>query len=236
VVDIPTRPGITQRMLVLQPAQPRAAVILLAGGHGGLQIFPNGSMHWGSGNFLVRTRSLFAEQGLLVAVVDAPSDRQRSPFLSGHRQTADHVADLRATIAWVRQQAPVPVWLVGTSRGTQSAAYVASELPLPDGPDGVVLTSTIMTDLRGRAVPAMDLARIQVPVLVLHHEQDGCRLCEASWVPELVRRLRSSPRAEGIVVTGGSSQGDPCEAFAHHGFNGIEPAVVQRIAAWIAGR
>lgn len=236
VVDIPTRPGVTERMLVLQPAQPRAAVILLAGGHGGLQIFPNGTMNWGSGNFLVRTRSLFAEQGLLVAVLDAPSDRQRPPFLGGYRQTAEHVADLRAAIAWVRQQAKVPVWLVGTSRGTQSAAYVATELALPDGPDGIVLTSTIMTDPNGRPVPAMDLGRIAVPVLVLHHQQDGCRLCQASWVPELVKRLRASPRSEGIVVNGGASQGDPCEAYAHHGFNGIEPAVVQRIAAWIASR
>jgi hypothetical protein len=56
VVDIPSRPGVTQRMLVLSPPAPKAAVILLAGGHGGLQIFPNGSFNWGAGNFLVRTR------------------------------------------------------------------------------------------------------------------------------------------------------------------------------------
>src|SRR4051812_1904833 len=74
VVDIPTRPGVTQRMLVLKPPQPKAAVVLLAGGHGGLQIFPNGSMQFGGGNFLVRTRELFAERGLLVVIVDAPSD------------------------------------------------------------------------------------------------------------------------------------------------------------------
>ncbi|MEJ8814916.1 hypothetical protein WKW77_27845 [Variovorax ureilyticus] len=76
VVDIPTRPGVTQRMLVLSPPTPKASVILFAGGHGGLQIFPNGSLKWGEGNFLVRTRQLFADQGLMVAVVDAPSDRQ----------------------------------------------------------------------------------------------------------------------------------------------------------------
>jgi len=38
VVDIPTRTGVTQRMLVLAPGSPKAAVVLLAGGHGGLQI------------------------------------------------------------------------------------------------------------------------------------------------------------------------------------------------------
>jgi hypothetical protein len=51
VVDIPTRPGISQRMIVLSPPEPKAAVVLFAGGHGGLQLSPNGSMQWGAGNF-----------------------------------------------------------------------------------------------------------------------------------------------------------------------------------------
>ena len=129
VIDIPTRSGVQQRMLVIAPPAPRAAVVLLAGGHGGLQIFANGSMKWGDGNFLVRTRQLFADQGLLVAVVDAPSDRMSPPYLSGFRQTAEHVADLKAVMAWLRQNSNAPVWLIGTSRGTQSAAYAATELP-----------------------------------------------------------------------------------------------------------
>ncbi len=138
VVDIPTRPGVTQRMLVLSPPAAKAAVILIPGGHGGLQIFPNGSLAWGDGNFLVRTRQLFADQGLMVVVIDAPSDRQHSPFLGGFRQRPEHVADLKAVIAWVREQSRAPVWLVGTSRCTQSAAYVATELAGPEGPDGIV--------------------------------------------------------------------------------------------------
>ncbi|MGT2490596.1 hypothetical protein ACU4GD_08905 [Cupriavidus basilensis] len=47
VVDIPTCPGVTQRFLYLAPAQPKAAVILYAGGHGGLQIYPNGEPRLG---------------------------------------------------------------------------------------------------------------------------------------------------------------------------------------------
>ena len=34
VVDIPTRPGVTQRMVVLGSEKPKAAVVLFAGGHG----------------------------------------------------------------------------------------------------------------------------------------------------------------------------------------------------------
>jgi len=47
VIDIPTRPGVTQRFLYLASEKPRASVILFAGGQGGLQIRDNGSFRWG---------------------------------------------------------------------------------------------------------------------------------------------------------------------------------------------
>jgi dienelactone hydrolase len=236
VVDIPTRPGVTQRLLLIKPEQAHAAVVLMAGGHGGLRLFDNGTMRWGDNNFLIRTRTLFSDQGLAVAVLDVPSDRQRAPFLDGFRQTAEHAADLKATIAWLRSQWGLPVWLVGTSRGTQSAAFVATELSGAEGPDGIVLSSSILTDDRSRAVPAMPLERIRVPVLVVHHEQDGCRLCAFSQVPALMDGLKSAPRKQLLAFKGGISEGDPCHAMAHHGFNGIEADVVRQAAAWMLAR
>lgn len=236
VVDIPTRPGVTQRMLVLSPPTTKAAVVLFAGGHGGLQIYPNGSFKWGAGNFLVRARQLFADQGLMVAVVDAPSDRQNPPYLGGFRQKPEHVADIKAVIAWMREQSKVPVWLVGTSRGTQSAAYIATELSGPEGPDGIVLSSTILVDDKSRPVPAMPLAKIQVPVLVVHHAQDGCAACPYAAAPSLVAKLESSPRKELLTIEGGENKGDACEAMAYHGFNGLDREVVPKIAAWILAR
>ena len=236
VVDIPTRPGVTQRFVLLTPQQPGAAVILLAGGHGGLQILPDSSFKWGEGNFLVRSRQLFAEQNLMVVVVDAPSDRQNPPYLSGFRQTREHVTDIKAVIAWLREQAKVPVWLVGTSRGTQSAAFVATQLTGSEGPDGLVLTSTVLKDKRERPVPDMDLGKLKIPVLVIHHEYDGCGSCAFGDVPRLMERLGPLPRKELLTFKGGENRGNPCEAFAYHGFNGIEREVVTKTARWILAR
>lgn len=238
VVEIATRPGITQRFLVLAPeaptAAPKAAVILFAGGHGGLQLSPQGRFGWGAGNFLVRTRALFASQGLLVAVIDAPSDRQVQPFLGGFRQRPEHTADVQAVIAWLKQRANVPVWLVGTSRGTQSAAFIATALPpAAGGPDGLVLTSTLMIDPRGRGVTAMPIENIRVPVLVVHHREDGCEYCKYADVPRVMEKLTTAPRKDLITAEGGISRGDACEAMAHHGYNGIEREVVAKIAEWI---
>lgn len=236
VVDIPTRPGVSQRMLVLSPQNPKAAVILFAGGHGGLQISSNGSFGWGKNNLLVRTRNLFADQGLLVAMVDAPSDRQSPPYLRGFRQTREHVMDIKAVIAWVREQAKVPVWLVGTSRGTQSAAYIATELTGPEGPDGLVLSSTILTDNQNRPVPAMPLERLHIPVLVVHHEQDGCRLCPFGDVPRLMEKLSGVPRKQLLKFEGGENLAGPCRALSYHGFNGLDREVVAQIAGWILAK
>jgi len=236
VVDIPTRPGVMQRLLVFSPSSPKAAVILFAGGHGGLQIAPDGSFGWGKGNFLVRSRQLFVDQGLLTVVIDAPSDRRSFPYLAGFRQSPEHAADVQAVIAWVRQQVAVPVWLVGTSRGTQSVAAVATRLSRADGPDGLVLTSTILTDSKALAVPAMALEKLTIPVLVVHHELDGCSHCAYSEIPNLMAKLDALPRQQLLSFRAGSSRGDPCEAWAYHGFNGIEPEVVGQIAGWLLAR
>jgi len=235
VVDIPTRPGVIQRMLTFTPENPKAAVVLLAGGHGGLQISPDGSLRWGEGNFLVQTRKLFVSNGLMVAVVDAPSDRQSPPFLGGFRQTGEHVADIKAVIAWLKQQADIPVWLVGTSRGTQSAAFIATQLsPRDGGPDGLVLSSTILADKPGnRPVSEMDLRRIQVPTLVVHHKHDECGHCKYDDLPNLMDKLTAVPRKELLTFEGGVNKGNPCKAKAYHGFNGIEEEVVTQIAEWI---
>ena len=217
----------------MTPEKPKAAVILLAGGNGRLGISEDGSIGFLGNNFLVRARRLFTDKGLSVAIVDAPSDRQ-GMTLKGFRQTPEHVADIKAVIAWLKQQSSLPVWLVGTSRGTQSAAFVATELSVSQGgPDGLVLTSTILSDDRERAVPEMPLERIAVPVLVIHHEQDGCRLCPFSAISGLMRKLDGAPRKSLITFRGGENRGDPCEAFAYHGFNGLDKEVVGKIAEWI---
>jgi dienelactone hydrolase len=237
MVEIPTRPDVVQRFLYLVPENPKAAVILFSGGQGDLQIAADGTFKSGGKNFLVRNRRLFAENGLVVAVVDAPSDRQRPPFLAGFRQTSEHVADIKAVIRWLKQKANIPVWLVGTSRGTQSAAFIATELSRIDGgPDGLVLTSTILFDKNGLPVTAMPLQRLTIPVLVVHHEQDGCRLCSYTQIPQLMSRLTGVPTKELITITGGDDRGDPCEPLAHHGFNGQDAEVVAKIAGWISAK
>jgi alpha/beta superfamily hydrolase len=231
VVDLPTRPGVTERLIFISPDRPRAAVILFAGGHGGLQISSRGRLGWGEGNFLVRSRKLFASRGLAVVVLDAPSDRQRPPYLAGFRQTPEHVADVEATIAWLRARLDVPVWLVGTSLGTFSAAYVGATAQ--PSPDGVVLVSTTLTHDRFAPVPTLPLGDLRMPVLVVHHREDQCRHSSIADLPVLMASLGTQAEREVVTFTGGTTTGDPCEADAHHGFAGQDAEVVSAIADFI---
>lgn len=231
VRDLPTRPDVTQRYLWLEPPRFDATVVLLVGGNGYLNLSPSGNLGAGSGNFLARSRDKFLAQGLAVALVDAPSDRQTAPYLSGFRQSAEHVTDLRAVIADIRQRTDKPVVLVGTSRGTQSAAAVAIATVQGGGPDALVLTSSVLSDNKSRALPQMDLQSLRLPVLVVHHQEDSCRVCNYSDLSLLTERLQVPFKL--LTYRGGISTGDACEAFAHHGYNGIEAQVVQDIAAWI---
>lgn len=238
VLDLPTPRGVHERVLALRPeGEPQAVLVLLTGGNGLLGIFDNGSMRH-DGNFLVRSRSLFVQQGHAVVLVDTPSDRRE--LRGDFRESAEHAADLGAAIQWARRTFGKPVWVVGTSRGTQSAANAAVRLQGDAAPDGLVLTSTILESSRfgtstARPVQEMALDGLAMPVLVVHHRQDPCQVCPPARLPELMARLPAG-RSELLTYEGGSTQGQPCDALSYHGFNGIEPRVVADIARWIGAR
>lgn len=235
VRTIPTRPGVTQSFLLLRRAEtPVATVILFAGGNGALGLGADGRPAALGGNFLVRNRGRFAEYGFMVAVPDAPSDHAGG--LSRFRATREHAEDIRALIAALRATAPAPVWLIGTSMGTVSAANGAARLSRGGGADGLVLTSTITRWNRkeGESVSDVKLKDIPIPTLVVHHREDACPFTPFSDIPGLVRDLSKAPRRELITFEGGEPpQSGPCEARAAHGYVGLDAQVVKAIAGWI---
>jgi pimeloyl-ACP methyl ester carboxylesterase len=232
VRSVATRRGVTQGFLLVRPpGSPAAGVILFAGGDGRLGLSPNGIGQL-RGNFLVRTRDRFARAGFLVALVDTPSDRAD---YWNFRTSSAHVEDVKQVIAALRAMAPVPVWVVGTSMGTLSAANAAARLA-EGGPDGLVLTSTVTQTSRqsGESVRTVRLGEIRVPALIVLRRDDGCRASPPSDAPTVLKALTQSPRKEILTFEDGSPpRSEPCEAMAQHGFLGIETDVVEAIARWI---
>ena len=101
-----------------------------------------------SQNFLVRTASLFAARGFLVAVIDTPSDLAQG-MDDGFRMGKSHAEDVAKVLQALEARAPAPIYLAGTSRGTRSAASVAASIKDPRV-KGLVLTSSMADSGRGR--------------------------------------------------------------------------------------
>jgi pimeloyl-ACP methyl ester carboxylesterase len=234
LLTIPTRPGVSQPFLLLKPDRPPvASVILLAGGNGNLKL-ANWAIGGGrQGNFLVRSRALFAERGFLAAVVDASSDRT-ADGLTGFRSTEAHAQDIAGVVAFLKQRADVPVWLVGTSMGTVSAANAAARIP--QGVDGLVLTSSVTRASRREreSLKDVNLKVIALPTLFVHNKSDACRVTPYADIPAVMQELTRAPKVELLGFEGGDTpRSDPCEAMSYHGYLGLESAVVEAIAKWI---
>ena len=219
-VELRSRGEIVQPIEYVPAASaPVASVILFPGGNGVIAKIRN--------NFLLRVRDRFAEQGLAVAVMDAPSDHADGmgpPF----RSSALQAQDVAAIIAFLRGKAAVPVWLVGTSNGTISAANAAARLG-PSQVAGVVLTSSVWSG----GLSAVPLAEIAVPTLVVHNRDDGCSHSPFAGAEQAMPQLAHAPAKELIVMSGGTAKSRPCEALSPHGYYQIEDQVVPPIILWI---
>ena len=223
------REGAEQVFLFMKVKRPVASVILFAGGGGEIKI-ENGVIERDT-NFLVRSRFRFTAEGFNVAIVDSPSDYKN---LRGARDTLFHALDIKGVIAYLRETSNVPVWLIGTSRGTISAANAASRLK-EGGADGLVLTATVFEPSGGGGtLTDIDLESITIPTLFVHHKKDRCRVTLYVAVAPHIKSLKNASKVEQIGFEGGlPAQGRHCGNQSAHGFLGIEDEVVHSIGNWI---
>ena len=179
--------------------------------------------------FLVRNRNRFADEGLVVAVIDAPSDHNGG--MEGFRSSTNHALDVAAVIGELRKEFGIPVWLVGTSRGTISAANAAARIK-EHGPNGLVLTSSVTAGHKG-SVYDVPLDKIKVPTLIIHHKSDGCPASPFAGGLRLQKFLSHAPVVEFKALDGGEGGGDVCQGASFHGFQGLDETVVRYITSWI---
>ncbi|MCK4743948.1 MAG: alpha/beta hydrolase [Sulfuriflexus sp.] len=237
LVTLNTRPDVEQKFILIKPAAPVASVILFAGGSGTLNLSSSSgdpTINKKNNNFLVRTRELFASHDFLVAVVDAPSDHgSRKGMFGGFRNSMEHVEDIDHVIRYLREIADVPVWMVGTSRGTESVTNLA--INSSQKPDGLILTASMsVPNAKGTPVTDMDLDRIMIPTLVVTHSKDGCWVTPPEGAKEIADGLINSKKLEVKIFSGGDMPiSKPCKARSYHGFLGIDDEVVSFIAGFI---
>jgi hypothetical protein len=213
---------------------PQWVLVMFTGSEGKLDLRMNddGSLHLREkNNFLVRARSLFADDHFATALVDAPSD-QPGGYSDTFRASPRHAQDVARVTADLRTRFPTAKHvLIGTSRGTISSAFVGRAL---SGTwDAVIHTSTLASPARGQATPLIgfDYGAISARQLFVHHADDACFLCSFT----AAQRIAQSGGYALITVHGGDVRSGPYEALSHHGFYGKDEPVVAAIKAWISG-
>jgi pimeloyl-ACP methyl ester carboxylesterase len=237
VVEIPSR-GVALRALLIEPANPVGSVILLAGGHGNLALGKDGSIGWGSGNQLVRTRRDYARAGFVTLVPDiAPDLKQGAGVRSNSRWSPEFATDIGAWVKHLRGKKGA-VHLVGTSRAALTAAKVGTQVSGDGRPDTLTITAGMIVHISGDQPSAErnvgNLGRITQPTLLVWHAKDGCAYTPASSADRAKKLLSGAAKVDVVLLSGGSAgSGDPCEANSPHGFLGIDSEVVRTVTTWL---
>jgi hypothetical protein len=239
VVSLNSRPGVVQSyFLARSPENPRAVALLFPGGGGYIRLrSETGRIKFAQGNFLVRTRGQFVRQGVVAAIFEAPSDAQSGWGMTDEfRFGEEHRTDVRAVLADLGRRFPdLPVFLVGTSRGSVSVASLGARLER--GIAGVVLTSSMYraTGIRSRepgpGLSRFDFASVKVPVLLVHHHDDGCPASPYVDAYLLRRQFPLVTVRGGLPPTSGA-----CEPMSAHGFLGREAETIEAIVNWMLKR
>lgn len=197
-------------VLTTKPGTPAYAVILMPGGQGRVNPRMEGGklVFAGSGNFLIRSRELFADGRFVAVSTDATSTPDRILAI---------VRDLEA------RYGKIAVYVIGTSRSTEATMALAKSL------DGRVAGFVHTSSMSG--IAGFDPRGLKSRNLIVLHTMDACRVTS----PASGKASHSRYGTELIEMSGGKSTGDDCEAYAYHGYNGIEGDTVNRIKSWIAG-
>lgn len=178
------------------------------------------------GNFLIRARRHLVDDAIATLIVDCATDL--GDYCSPDYQSSpQRLADVERLIELARQQLPSlqQVWLVGTSLGTVSSTYMAKHGGAKFA--GALHTASITQFYQGISLISFDYASITIPQAFVHHVDDSCRVTPFSGAEQMA--TRSGVRLVA-VRGGGDYSGHPCEAFAAHGFRGIEQPVMRMIA------
>jgi hypothetical protein len=187
---------------------PRYVLILFPGGSGIVDPhMENGKLIYkAKKNFLLRARPFFVDEEFVTVSTNSSQIEER----------------IQAIIDDLKKRFPLAkIYLIGTSRGTFDTMRLAGYLS--DKIAGEIHTSSLSS------IASFNAKKYANRQLVVHHRNDSCKATPFSAAESSHERYGN----DFMAMEGGISVGDPCEPFAHHGYDGIERKTVDAIKKWI---
>ena len=195
-------------ILNAESADPRYVVILFPGGSGVMDPrMQDGKLVYGfRGNFLIRARPYLVDKEFATVATNTTTSEERVQAL---------LDDIK------RRYPQAKIYVMGTSNGTYATMRLAEFLS--ERVAGVIHSSSL------NAISQFDSRKFKNRQLIVSHVGDVCRGTRYSASKDAAERYGT----DFIQMEGGISVGEYCEAFSHHGYNGIERETMQQIKEWI---
>jgi hypothetical protein len=222
VFDVPYKDDAPTRTLLTPVKNAKAVVLLFPGGGGVLRLQDDGT----TTNFhtFVRSKDLWAQYGIDSVLVDTPYDLGAG--MRNSRSIRDHQQRILNVVNYYREKLNLPVWIFGHSMGTVSVTeFVNGGAEKEKLIAGVIVAGTYRT--------ATIDSNVVVPVLAIHHTDDGCASTPLTASERIIEGRPSKTRSQFIQIDGGVSEGDVCGSKAYHGFNQKEPEFIKAAAQFI---
>ena len=143
----------------------------------------------------------------------------------------DHMQRILNLINYIKTQNSLPIVLLGHSRGSISVSSAAKILG-KENVKGIVVLSSI-TSSYGDYTPyylTMEsmLKKVELPVLVVHHEKDACTVSQYN----AAKKLAEKNNYKLITISGGGTTGSVCGPLHYHGFEGTAEEVIRAVQEW----
>ena len=181
-----------------------------------------------SQNPLSRSAKDFRDSGSNYYVFPNPKKKKNI----GDRKNKDHMSRISILIDHIKKENNLPIILLGHSRGSISVAAAANTLE-KGKISGIVILGSITASV-GKYTPFFltmqhMLKETSIPVLVVHHEQDGCSASSYLGAKNLAKKRNYKL----ISITGGGKSGSECGPLHYHGFEGTTDQVISSIQDWV---
>lgn len=223
---VPFKDGVHAYAVTEAEQKPRSILVMFIGGDGNLNLVKRGSL---SGiNVLIRMRPALEAAGMKLLYVDIP-DRQFS------RSDAEYARSVGKMIEQENSE-KLPVFVAGISRGSISAANVASRVPV----SGMILLSAVTGSTYDGTVRDAPVTDISAPSLLLIHNRDACVSSGSEGALRSFARDMKKSSSTIVVLQGGRDESSgagraaACHPKSYHGFNGIDTNVADTIVKWIS--
>ncbi len=205
--------------LLYEVENPQLTLLTVLGGEGrvGINEASTGTRNQTAQMAQILTRKDFTPLRINIVVFDSPVEL----FPSRARAESDHLDRVESVVRFYQDRFKMPVWLLGHSNGTISVTEYLNRKQVATPVAGAVLSGSVyQINLKDG---------MNLPLLFLHHEEDGCKNTPFSYAKRNFQQAKGFNKSltEFLVVKGGEEQGDPCRNGKHMYLGSYEEAARQ---------